>query len=42
MIDKHCQDFTKLAQEKTVMEENLKNLAYMQQMETHNEAREKA
>ena len=29
MIDMHCQQFTKLATEKTIMEDNLKNLAYL-------------
>ena len=31
MIDQHCQQFTKLAREKAVMEENLKNLALISQ-----------
>ena len=29
MIDAHCKDFSKLAAEKTVMEENLKNMAVL-------------
>ena len=31
MIDQHCHQFTKLAREKAVMEENLKNLALISQ-----------
>ena len=34
LIDKHCKDFSRLAQEKSVMENNLKNLAYMQLLDT--------
>ena len=32
-IDKHCQDFMRLAREKSCMEQNLKNLCYLQVME---------
>ena len=38
LIDKHCQDFTRLAKEKQIMEENLKQLAYMQQMQAVRQA----
>lgn len=29
MIDRQCQEFSKLARDKSIMEENLKNLAYL-------------
>lgn len=33
LIDRHCRDFSKLADEKQKLEDNLKNLAYMQMLE---------
>ena len=38
MIDRNCQEFTKLAHEKSIMEENLKKEAYLMQMQAVREA----
>ena len=40
-IDQHCKQFTKLAQEKSLMEQNLKNLCYLQVIDTHKGEAEK-
>ena len=32
MIDRHCQEFAKLANAKSIMEENIKHLAYLQRL----------